>query len=449
MQRIIFAKVEVWVLLAIAILGLGLTVLFGAMVLDGQAGGRRFGAASQVALTVAGVPETLVQMIRAKDPMAALPMAGLDGRSGWTHDPAIDPGLDGFVLLSRFDGDRQRHVIELRELPGGEVRHSWWPDAEALLGDVGGPGQIEVQPGDIARWRAIHPYPLEDGGLIVKNHYSPLFRLDACAREVWRNASQTFHHSTESDGTGNFWVPGVERPSRIDGVVNSFQDDVIALVDSSGRVLQQRSVAQVLINNGLMPLVFTLGVYVDDPLHLNDIQPVLEDGPYWKAGDLFLSLRKRSMVLLYRPSTDAVVWYRIGPWLSQHDVDILDDHRIAVFNNNIFDKGRGAYSDGVSDVVIYDFATDTTSTPFHAGMERNGVVSREEGLITILPSGLVFAEQETAGRVLIVNAEGDLAAEFVNRAGNGAVYRLGWSRWLDRAWGERVIEAAAAADCTP
>ena len=72
----------------------------------------------------------------------------------------------------------------------------------------------------------------------------------------------------------------------------------------------------------------------DDPIHLNDIEPVRKDGPYWRKGDLFLSLRSPSTVMLYRPSTNKVIWRKDGPWSKQHDVDILDDHRISIFNNN-------------------------------------------------------------------------------------------------------------------
>jgi hypothetical protein len=82
-------------------------------------------------------------------------------------------------------------------------------------------------------------------------------------------------------------------------------------------------------------------MYNDDPTHLNDIQPVLADGPYWKKGDLFVSLRNISSIMLYRPSTDQIVWMKRGPWLSQHDVDILDDHRISVYDNNVQDRGAG------------------------------------------------------------------------------------------------------------
>src|SRR5690606_40126395 len=57
---------------------------------------------------------------------------------------------------------------------------------------------------------------------------------------------------------------------------------------------------------------------------------------------LFLSFRHMSMIMLYRPATDEIVWKKQGPWLAQHDVDILDATRIGVFNNNAYDRGTDA-----------------------------------------------------------------------------------------------------------
>ena len=85
-----------------------------------------------------------------------------------------------------------------------------------------------------------------------------------------------------------------------------------------------------------MILLFSSGktVFIQDPLHLNDIQPVMTDGPYWKRGDVFFSIRYKSMIILYRPSTNKIIWKGVGHSAGQHDVDILDDHRISIFNNN-------------------------------------------------------------------------------------------------------------------
>ena len=144
---------------------------------------------------------------------------------------------------------------------------------------------------------------------------------------VWINDIDIFHHTIERDDNGMFWVPTHQEPVTIKAFnPKKFHDDSISMVTPDGKLLMNRSVAQILIDNGLEHLVVWGDGAYDDPIHLNDIEPVRKDGPYWRKGDLFLSLRSPSTVMLYRPPTNKVIWRKDGPWSRQHDVDILDDH---------------------------------------------------------------------------------------------------------------------------
>jgi hypothetical protein len=99
-------------------------------------------------------------------------------------------------------------------------------------------------------------------------------------------------------------------------------------------------------------------------------------------------LRNVSAVLLYRPGTDEIVWVKRGPWISQHDVDILDDHRIGIYDNAVQGRARWRpYFEGVSQVVVYDFATDQISRPLEKAMKENKVRTVDDGLFTRLPDG--------------------------------------------------------------
>ena len=77
-----------------------------------------------------------------------------------------------------------------------------------------------------------------------------------------------------------------------------------------------------------------------DPIHVNDIEPVLHDGPYFKRGDLFISARNGSWIMHYRPATGKVIRMLEGPFYSQHDVDIESDSTLTVFNNNCLQNER-------------------------------------------------------------------------------------------------------------
>jgi len=340
-------------------------------------------------------------------------------------------------------------VTELVSMSDWQVRHAWEPDAELLLKDAARVSHFSpFEDWNTNHFRAIHPLLLPNGDLITKDHDSPLLRIDACTARVWIQDSTTFHHSTEMDADGMLWLPGRAEPAKVAHVGVDFMDDEVAQVDpADGRVLFARSIAQLMAEKGWTHRLFTNGAYIDDPIHLNDIQPVLADGPFWKKGDLFLSLRNISAIMLYRPSTDEIVWIKEGPWLSQHDVDILDDHRIAVYDNRTEDRGLGEYVETHSDILVYDFATDQVTTLLGDAMAKAEIKTLYAGLYTALPGGYSLIEDVTSARLVVIGPDGAVAAEYANKADSGKVFHLGWSRYLSQAEGDAALAAIASKSC--
>ena len=68
--------------------------------------------------------------------------------------------------------------------------------------------------------------------------------------------------------------------------------------------------------------------------------------------------------------------------------------------------------------------------------------------IPILENGDVFVEETDYRRALRVAADGTLRWAYVNRAADGQVYRLSWSRYLDEDEGGAVAQAVAALSCS-
>ena len=136
------------------------------------------------------------------------------------------------------------------------------------------------------------------------------------------------------------------------------------------------------------------------------------------------------MVLLYRPSTNEIIWKGTGPFFHQHDVDILDNHRISIFNNNSKDFVGGAIVDGHNEVIIYDFKTNEYSSYLKDSLIENDVRTITEGRSQILTNRDLFIEETNYGRTFYFNQDGSLRWTHVNRADDGSVYSVGWSRIL-------------------
>ena len=186
-----------------------------------------------------------------------------------------------------------------------------------------------------------------------------------------------------------------------------------------------------MIDNGLEYLLFSVGdsIFTRDPIHLNDIQPVNFDGEFWKKGDIFC-LYGINLWFYYTDHHPIKLYGRNGPFFYQHDIDILDDHRISIFNNNSKVFVNGNVVDGHNEVIIYDFKTNKYSSYLKDSLIDNDVRTITAGLSSILPNGDLFVEENIYGRTLYFNADGLLRWTHVNRADDGNVYRVGWSRIL-------------------
>jgi hypothetical protein len=152
--------------------------------------------------------------------------------------------------------------------------------------------------------------------------------------------------------------------------------------------------------------------------------------------------------MLYRPSTDQIVWMKRGPWISQHDVDILDDHRIGIYDNAVESRSLAKpYFASWSQVMVYDFATGRISLPLEQAMRRNNFRTWVEGLFTQLPDGSTLIEDQTEGRLMIFRRDGSIAAQYFNRAKDGELYHLGWSRYINKTKGDIILRNLRKVTC--
>lgn len=426
MKRWLFHRTENWIVLLVLTIVLVGAVLFGEVVKT-VAEGRRRDWIGTAAIRVAGLPERVADVFDAflGPPRWAARAQRFEGRSGLVFPPgAYRDG--GYLLLARHDGDRRTAVVELIDLARRESIHEWRPD-------------------DLDS--AASPYPIEDGSLLLGSSIG-LVMLDGCSRVRWSLATPRFHHSIERDADGHFWVPYWVDPPLVPGAGPEFFEDGMARISRDGRVLSLVPLSRTLIAGGHGHLLYAMDRPLNDPMHMNDVQPVLEDGAVWRRGDLFVSLRSRSVVLLYRPSSDEVVWIASGPWMHQHDVNVVGPNEISVFSNNAARLGHGRREVlGANEVYLYDLASGVARSPWRDALRRHDVRTDGGGRGTVLADGDVFVEESSHGRALRVGADGTLRWTYVNRSGDGLVYILLWSRYLDADMGARLAAAVTALDC--
>jgi hypothetical protein len=448
MEKLFFKKIELWVVLLIVMLGIVFSVMLAGAVRHNMKGGDKTGKLASVVNEIASLPANINKLIAT----AGGDKVDLEAQShrfnslkGFQFNYTANTRPDlGYVLVNRYDGDVEYSVFELFDLNTQKIVHKW---NVTKLDSVWASALYEAEYLDdmslrnrSSRARGLHGLLTENGDLYSHLTDAPFLKFDLCSNVDVINQDRIYHHSLEEDEEGDFWMPNRMIPKTVRLGDDNFKDDGISHISKNGDVLFEKSVIQILDENDLSYLIYGQGKFNNDPIHLNDIQPVLTDGKYWNKGDVFLSIRELSMILLYRPSTNKVIWHRQGPWLHQHDVDVLNDHQILIFNNNAASSGiRGLEVRGHSNALLYDFDTQSIHSHFQEGFEKLDISAKTQGRSELIGDEL-FVEDTTAGRLVQFDKNGNITWQYVNTAGDGKVYTMNLSRIIPRELGDKVLE---------
>ena len=430
MKQWFFRKTPNWIVLLVVTAAMAAVILFGGVVKYRAEGGRRLGIAGVAALRIAELPKRLADAFRPSPPSPPpspflATQQRFDGTSGLVFPDGAAFRDDGYLLLTRYVGNRRAWTIELIDLGRRTTVHDWHPDSQR-------PTRLPAS-------------PLEDGSLLLIPDFvrGALVMVDGCSRVRWSLDNVRYHHSIERDADGHFWVP-YDVPDRVLG----FREEGLARISVTGQVLSLSPLSRLLASSRHRHLLYAMEHHLNDPMHMNDIQPVLDDGPSWRRGDLLVSLRSASTVLLYRPSTDEIVWLASGPWMHQHDVNIVSPQQISVFSNNATRDADGRRRVlGANEVYLYDPGSKTARSPWRQALQEHRVRTPVVGRATVLANGDVFVEETMYGRALRVSTDGSLRWTYVNRDSDGLVYQLSWSRYLDAEVGTRIAASVAALGC--
>jgi hypothetical protein len=447
-ERLMDARLPLWSVTLLVLVGLAGALMLADKVRKAVVENRPH----SVALELATIPLTLRRLLRGERPDAPfrpyadakddLPLPG-----GFWRNPAQPFTDPGYELLTAFDEAAGRPVIRLIRLRDGRVIHEYRPDIDG----INARSRFRSALIDLQRDRGVdrnlmmHPLLMPDGGLVIHDS-SPLARVDACGHVMWV-VDGIFHHSIERSADGMIWAAYRYPVSPMLGVAPSFDDEAIARISPDGRLLGLDRIADILDRNGLGEL-WRSRPYVDDPFHLNDVQPVPGTGRYWRLGDLFLSLRNLSMIALYRPSTGRILWSRIGPWAMQHDVSVVNDHSVSAFDNHWRFAAPEGEIDRTNRLPVYDFATDQTRYPFAHATLLNHIATRAQGRATPMPNGDMVVEETERGRLLRFAPDGTVRWRYISADSRRRRFQLRWSRYLDPVNDGPSIQNAVNARCS-
>ena len=357
-----------------------------------------------------------------------LQIARYEGEGVVVNDHSADSN-DLVLLAGFFDGD---NGLRLVRRDGSLVAE--WPVRFSEI--FPNPSHIDFPPATDWNIDLHGALALPDGSVVFNFEYGGLVKLDRCGEIVWTVPRMT-HHSVERAEDGGYWVPGRQlveagTASPFPPFEPPFYEDTLLKVSADGVVEAEISVPQILYDNGLEALLtssgedFEAGMSWDHEIvHLNKIDElpstIAGDFPQFEAGDLALSLRQLNMLLVVDPDDGKVKWWRIGPWLRQHDPEFQAGGRIVLFNNNNYraaygenpDRGIGMPPRG-STILSIEPGKDSYRVLYgaRAGEDLLTVI---RGKVQMTDAGGLMVTEFEGGRVFETDAAGNITWEYVNR----------------------------------
>jgi len=391
------------------------------VLLDGP---RIKGFPKQIVLFLATLPKNIARFSEFSKPLAIKSVSSLE--NGFNSTMQYRESKD-YLLIAAWDDTLKQSIVKLVRIRDGKILYKWAPDI-SLLNENANTTKFNT--------RLLHPFLMNDGSLIFGAKGT--HKVDKSSKLLWSSKSIN-HHSIEPDSDGNFWVCSWNPSDRNTEKYHILDDAIQKISASTGEMLFEKSVFEILMENGYEKGVFFInpqvsaGISFLDYIHLNDIQPVFEDSPYWKKGDLFLSLRHQNLVLLYRPSTNKIIWFQNGPWLRQHDVDVIDSCRIGVFGNDVIDAKfadpKERLINGHNNEYIFNFSTNKCTTPYNEFFHSANIGTFTEGRSRVLSNGDIFVEESNNGRIIFGNYTKEIWS-YVERIDKKHFSVLNWSRYI-------------------
>ncbi len=296
----------------------------------------------------------------------------------------------------------------------------------------------------------------QTGSVVFNFEHGGLVKLDNCGALEWVLLEET-HHSVEHAEDGGFWVPGRREnlqttPYEFPPFRPPYDEDLILKVSSTGEVQTRISVPELFFNSELETLLTSNGtdfrdlkVWDKEIIHLNSISELQTDFAanflQFNPGDILLSLRTYNMLLVVDPELKIIKWYKVGPWVRQHDPEFTNRGTISVFNNNSYRGGIPASGDlskpERSNIIEINPMT-LESKIVYGDSPGQKFFTQIRGKHQITNSGNLFITEFEGGRVFEVNSTGKVTWEFINRYDNDHAAEITEARVYSQTYFENV-----------
>lgn len=199
---------------------------------------------------------------------------------------------------------------------------------------------------------------IQDNRMLNNYRGQRMVRLDKDSKILWQITGE-FHHEIDLGEDGNIYAMDYELRDHYPVIDKhtkekvKFLADTIMKISQDGKVLQTISVPDAFVGTPYEFYLYSFDLDVPtvqefefpheethafDPEHTNCVQYLTRrlaaQLPFAQPGDLLISMRGPSAIAVLRPSTGKIVWAAKGPWRHQHNVRLLPNGLVRMFDND-------------------------------------------------------------------------------------------------------------------
>lgn len=324
----------------------------------------------------------------------------------------------------------------------GKVLHSWKRPYSTVW--TRQPGGVQNPlPDSHVYFRKAHVFP--NGDLLALYEASGdtpygygLVKLDRDSNVIWSYMGHA-HHQFDTAPDGRIYVLTHEL---LDDEIDYFAhlarprlEDFLVILSPEGKELKKIRLLPRVADSPFRQMLYTIsGFALEDPLHANTVKYIdagaARNFAFGEEGQVLLSFREMHSIAVIDPDTEEVTWATRGPWIGQHDPDILPNGNILLFDN----FGNNRRPEGVSRVIEFN-PMNMEIVWEYAGTAKDPLDSNIRSDQQRLANGNTLITESNGGRIVEVTPEGEIVWEFVNpvRGGDNKIPIVAWSERLDPA----------------
>lgn len=198
-----------------------------------------------------------------------------------------------------------------------------------------------------------------------------------------------------------------QKPAYLENVFLPYLEDNIVMLDSFGQEQDRFSLLDSIAKSPYAALLNGIeNDGIGDPTHSNSIEYIQKDNPnvpWIKQGHLIISVRNLSAMVVVNPKTYEVTHAQALPTKWQHDIDLLDNGHLLMFDNRGDITGK-RYT-RVIEMTSASSETIWTHTQDAQGLELHSAFFGQQQRKKDGSTFITYAEH---GQLFTVDQEGDI-----------------------------------------